>query len=84
MSAFDPKRTQADRVCCNAHQFSHNELYKGPPLPDSTRAAPRTAMKLRVKSGHDAPKARCPLYPRKRTFGSACWSRWSIASVRWV
>jgi hypothetical protein len=45
MSAFDPKRTSADRVCCNARRFSHNELYKGRPLPDSTRAAPRTAFR---------------------------------------
>src|SRR6202040_3864733 len=28
---------------------------------------------LWVKSGHDAIKLRCPLYPRKRTFVSAFW-----------
>ncbi len=34
-------------------------------------AIPNHPCRLRVKSGRDALKFRCPLYPRKRTFAHA-------------
>src|SRR4029077_7051846 len=54
-------------------------LVCGEPTPQSETYAPLTALAqcantpcpLWVKSGRDALKFRCPLYPRKRTFAHA-------------